>query len=147
MKKPNKSSSWIEQIHLEKYEILFNAYSRFTLVSGLRVMVKYHDIFRGQLCSPALKQNSAHLKMNFQSSRSWKVTKSVDTRKGGYGTGTSIFQPIHSLMQIQVHCDLLNMLGHHTSPITLMMDPGQALKDVRIRAVYHKAVTGFCITI
>ena len=60
---------------------------------------------------------------------------------------TSIFQPIHSLMQIEVHCDLFNMFAHHTSPITLMMDPGQALKDVRIRAVYHKAVTGFCITI
>ena len=98
MKKPNKSSSWIEQIHLEKYEILFNAYSRFTLVSGWRVMVKYHDIFRGRLCSPALKQNSAaHLKTNFQ------VIPSIETNEKNPACSSWIEQFIWKYIYIYMH--------------------------------------------
>ena len=103
-----------------------------------------------QAISQAISNKAISQAISFQAiSQAIRSTSVMAQSIPGNGTGTSIFQPVHSLMQIQVHCDLLNMLGHHTSPITLMMDPGQGLRfnDVEIRAVYHKAVTGFCIRI
>ena len=155
-------------IHLEKYEIFFNAYVP-GLYIGLGMAIRWSMTIpepamyspvsssKNELPSRPIALQAISQSISFQAisqnisfqaiSQAIRSTSVMPQSIPGNGTGTSIFQPIHSLMQIQVHCDLLNMLGHHTSPITLMMDPGQALKDVRIRAVYHKAVTGFCITI